>query len=171
MTMMMIGLTKNAKMNVGNNNGGDTMRFFVLVNKRFIVKVDGCNDTASAEHEILDNIKGVQTVLAFDDDNIKGEYFSKWLLKEDIVLVDSPFDLEGIFYKLTSARQYLEACKDDHKALKEIAKDYATRIVDVNKAIDRANEKIKWAEEDIERIKADLNIVEMEVSACHSKIS
>lgn len=47
------------------------MRFFVLVNGRFIVKVDNHSSNAGAEHEILDNINGAQTALAFDENDIK----------------------------------------------------------------------------------------------------
>lgn len=74
------------------------------------------------------------------------------------MLVDSPFDLEGIFYKLTSAKRYLEVCENDVKELRKFLEEEKKRLVDCENAFVRAQEKLKDAHEDVENVKADLNI-------------
>jgi len=49
--------------------------YFVLVNGKFMVKVETTGSACHAEHLILDSIDGTQTALAFDTQSMKTDTF------------------------------------------------------------------------------------------------
>lgn len=54
--------------------------FMVMVNRKFMVKVQA-ESACAAEHKILDGIYvGIQTALAFDREDMKGDYFQNCLM-------------------------------------------------------------------------------------------
>lgn len=65
------------------------MKYMVLVNGKFFVKVEVEGSKGAAEHSILDNFDGITGAQAFDEKDMATEWFVRdWLLNNELISMD-----------------------------------------------------------------------------------
>lgn len=89
------------------------MRYFVVVNQKFIVAVDSTSN-GGAEHVVLDRFDGVVGAQAFDSKAVKTETFAHFMATCDTVSMD---ELETMMSRYDSVKARLVEAEDGYDRL------------------------------------------------------
>lgn len=103
--------------------------FMVMVNRKFMVKVQA-ESACAAEHKILDGIYvGIQTALAFDREDMKGDYFQNCLMDCETI---SYAELDTHAHILAHIQKHAEEQRANICAIDEEIARLCARIEELN---------------------------------------
>lgn len=122
--------------------------FMVMVNRKFMVKVEALS-AYGAEHKILDDIyTGIQTAMAFSKEDMKGEYFINCML-----------DCQTISY------EQLQSYAKNLETVKYMAENLRESVRTVDEEIQELRNRIEMLENDRREYVCKLECLQIDAEA------
>lgn len=132
------------------------MKYMVLVNGKFFVKIDVEGNKAAAEHSILDNLDGIIGAQAFDEKDMATEWFVRdWLLNNELISMD---ELESKTKEYSETWLEYSILKDEVQARQEEIDELNSKLMALKENQKRLESKLLNAFYDAKGAKDELNI-------------